>query len=43
MNNKLPINKPRNKYLKKQKTNKINTDHIFVKINLKHTLKQQEI
>jgi hypothetical protein len=31
----------RNKYLKKQKTNKINTDHTFIKATLKQTVKQQ--
>jgi hypothetical protein len=43
MNNNDPINKTANKYLKKQKTNKINADHTFVKITTKQKLKQQQI
>ncbi|CAH6845921.1 hypothetical protein VCHA34O109_190050 [Vibrio chagasii] len=41
MNNNLTINKLKNKYLKKQKTNKINADHTFVKANLKQQFKRQ--
>ncbi|CAH6828569.1 hypothetical protein VCHA50O413_10854 [Vibrio chagasii] len=43
MNNNDLINKTTNKYLKKQKTNKINTDHTFIKDTLKQQLKQQQI
>ncbi|CAH6781625.1 hypothetical protein VCHA37P200_120075 [Vibrio chagasii] len=43
MNNNDLINKTTNKYLKKQKTNKINADHTFIKDTLKQQLKQQQI
>ncbi|CAH6808391.1 hypothetical protein VCHA48O428_160040 [Vibrio chagasii] len=43
MNNNDLINKTTNKYLKKQKTNKINADHTFIKYTLKQQLKQQQI